>query len=176
MSDSHYDGVQQPAHVLNISHSLLDNVHDMMATMTISRDKTMSAEEMSASKLKTALSMSYAIGQKWPKADLTTSNAGYHDQISDTAALSSAAHPNYDNEELPIPPGISRGLTHWSSSRRETPDYVKYLEAQVKQLEESLSEVQQNHRSAADECLMLRYKNSLLERILLEKGMLLSEN
>ena len=30
--------------------------------------------------------------------------------------------------------------------------------------------LQQSHRSAADECLMLRYKNSLLERILLEKG------
>jgi hypothetical protein len=32
--------------------------------------------------------------------------------------------------------------------------------------------LQQSHRSAADECLMLRYKNSLLERILLEKGSL----
>lgn len=30
---------------------------------------------------------------------------------------------------------------------------------------------QKNHHRAADECLMLRYKNSLLERILLEKGM-----
>ena len=29
---------------------------------------------------------------------------------------------------------------------------------------------QKNHHQAADECLMLRYKNSLLERILLEKG------
>lgn len=29
---------------------------------------------------------------------------------------------------------------------------------------------QKNHHRAADECLMLRYKNSLLERILLEKG------
>lgn len=34
--------------------------------------------------------------------------------------------------------------------------------------------MQQSHRSAADECLMLRYKNSLLERILLEKGSLQS--
>jgi hypothetical protein len=30
--------------------------------------------------------------------------------------------------------------------------------------------LQNSHRNAADECLMLRYKNSLLERILLEKG------
>jgi len=33
-----------------------------------------------------------------------------------------------------------------------------------------LANLQQSHRTAADECLMLRYKNSLLERILLEKG------
>ena len=33
-----------------------------------------------------------------------------------------------------------------------------------------MQSLQQSHRNAADECLMLRYKNSLLERILLEKG------
>lgn len=37
--------------------------------------------------------------------------------------------------------------------------------------ETNLHSLQTAHRSAADECLMLRYKNSLLERILLEKGM-----
>jgi hypothetical protein len=36
--------------------------------------------------------------------------------------------------------------------------------------EENLQNLQASHRSAADECLMLRYKNSLLERILIEKG------
>ena len=36
--------------------------------------------------------------------------------------------------------------------------------------ETNLHNLQTAHRSAADECLMLRYKNSLLERILLEKG------
>ena len=41
-----------------------------------------------------------------------------------------------------------------------------------KQLEETLQSSQQSHRSAADECLMFRYKNSLLERILLDKGLL----
>ena len=36
--------------------------------------------------------------------------------------------------------------------------------------ETNLHSLQTAHRNAADECLMLRYKNSLLERILLEKG------
>lgn len=36
--------------------------------------------------------------------------------------------------------------------------------------ESNLNNLQTAHRTAADECLMLRYKNSLLERILLEKG------
>jgi hypothetical protein len=44
------------------------------------------------------------------------------------------------------------------------------LESTIKIHEENLQNLQQSHRSAADECLMLRYKNSLLERILLEKG------
>jgi len=44
------------------------------------------------------------------------------------------------------------------------------LETTIKQNEEALQSLQQSHRNAADECLMLRYKNSLLERILLEKG------
>ncbi|KAK3706106.1 hypothetical protein LTR37_012933 [Vermiconidia calcicola] len=54
--------------------------------------------------------------------------------------------------------------------RERRTEYIKQLEATIKQNEVSLSTLQQSHRSAADECLMLRYKNSLLERILLEKG------
>lgn len=54
--------------------------------------------------------------------------------------------------------------------RERRTEYIKQLEATIKQNEDSLSSLQQSHRSAADECLMLRYKNSLLERILLEKG------
>ena len=54
--------------------------------------------------------------------------------------------------------------------RERRTEYIKQLEANIKQNEETLSTLQQSHRSAADECLMLRYKNSLLERILLEKG------
>ncbi|KAK8172016.1 hypothetical protein BKA80DRAFT_261817 [Phyllosticta citrichinensis] len=54
--------------------------------------------------------------------------------------------------------------------RERRTEYIKQLESTIKHHEETLQTLQQNHRSAADECLMLRYKNSLLERILLEKG------
>jgi len=54
--------------------------------------------------------------------------------------------------------------------RERRTEYIKELEdeaathkAEIKRLEEARSH-------AVDECLMLRYKNSLLERILLEKG------
>jgi hypothetical protein len=46
----------------------------------------------------------------------------------------------------------------------------KQLEETIRVHEINLHNLQTAHRSAADECLMLRYKNSLLERILLEKG------
>ncbi|KAI9812184.1 MAG: hypothetical protein M1827_004850 [Pycnora praestabilis] len=54
--------------------------------------------------------------------------------------------------------------------RERRTEYIKQLETTIKHHEETLQNLQQSHRSAADECLMLRYKNSLLERILLEKG------
>ena len=54
--------------------------------------------------------------------------------------------------------------------RERRTEYIKQLEQTIKLHEETLQNLQQSHRSAADECLMLRYKNSLLERILLEKG------
>ena len=54
--------------------------------------------------------------------------------------------------------------------RERRTEYIKQLETTIKHQEDTLQNLQQNHRSAADECLMLRYKNSLLERILLEKG------
>jgi hypothetical protein len=54
--------------------------------------------------------------------------------------------------------------------RERRTEYIKQLESTIKRNEDSLQSLQQSHRSAADECLMLRYKNSLLERILLEKG------
>ena len=55
--------------------------------------------------------------------------------------------------------------------RERRTEYIKQLETTIKHHEDALQSLQQSHRSAADECLMLRYKNSLLERILLEKGL-----
>ncbi|KAA8646222.1 bZIP transcription factor [Aspergillus tanneri] len=54
--------------------------------------------------------------------------------------------------------------------RERRTEYIRQLESTIKRNEETLQTLQQSHRTAADECLMLRYKNSLLERILLEKG------
>ncbi|ORY14917.1 hypothetical protein BCR34DRAFT_559690 [Clohesyomyces aquaticus] len=54
--------------------------------------------------------------------------------------------------------------------RERRTEYIKQLESTIKHHEEALQNLQNSHRSASDECLMLRYKNSLLERILLEKG------
>lgn len=57
--------------------------------------------------------------------------------------------------------------------RERRTEYIKQLEANIKQNEELLTSLQENHRRINNDCLMLRYKNSLLERILLEKGTLL---
>jgi hypothetical protein len=54
--------------------------------------------------------------------------------------------------------------------RERRTEYIKQLEETIRVHESNLHSLQAAHRNAADECLMLRYKNSLLERILLEKG------
>jgi hypothetical protein len=54
--------------------------------------------------------------------------------------------------------------------RERRTEYIKQLEETIRVHESNLHNLQGAHRTAADECLMLRYKNSLLERILLEKG------
>ncbi|OAA50452.1 MEAB protein [Metarhizium rileyi] len=54
--------------------------------------------------------------------------------------------------------------------RERRTEYIKQLEETIRVHESNLQNLQSAHRNAADECLMLRYKNSLLERILLEKG------
>ncbi|KAF2742761.1 hypothetical protein M011DRAFT_412012 [Sporormia fimetaria CBS 119925] len=54
--------------------------------------------------------------------------------------------------------------------RERRTEYIKQLESTIKIHEDNLQNLQNSHRAAADECLMLRYKNSLLERVLLEKG------
>lgn len=56
--------------------------------------------------------------------------------------------------------------------RERRTEYIKQLEDTIRVHESNLTNLQAAHRSAAEECLMLRYKNSLLERILLEKGMM----
>lgn len=57
--------------------------------------------------------------------------------------------------------------------RERRTEYIKQLEETIRVHESNLHNLQAAHRTAAEECLMLRYKNSLLERILLEKGTLL---
>ncbi|KAH6606822.1 hypothetical protein Trco_005975 [Trichoderma cornu-damae] len=54
--------------------------------------------------------------------------------------------------------------------RERRTEYIKQLEETIRVHESNLHNLQAAHRTAAEECLMLRYKNSLLERILLEKG------
>ncbi|KAI0874335.1 hypothetical protein GGS24DRAFT_490050 [Hypoxylon argillaceum] len=54
--------------------------------------------------------------------------------------------------------------------RERRTEYIKQLEDTIRVHESNLTNLQTAHRNAAEECLMLRYKNSLLERILLEKG------
>ncbi|KAF1938555.1 hypothetical protein EJ02DRAFT_446733 [Clathrospora elynae] len=54
--------------------------------------------------------------------------------------------------------------------RERRTEYIKQLESTIKHHEDTVHSLQNSQRIAADECLMLRYKNSLLERILLEKG------
>lgn len=54
--------------------------------------------------------------------------------------------------------------------RERRTEYIKELEGTVGSYQRDLLDVQAAHGNIADECVMLRYKNSLLERILLEKG------
>lgn len=54
--------------------------------------------------------------------------------------------------------------------RERRTEYIKQLESTINMQEASLNNLNAAHRHTTDECLMLRYKNSLLERILLEKG------
>jgi adenylate kinase family enzyme len=50
-------------------------------------------------------------------------------------------------------------------------EYIKELEERVKKYSAKLKATETKRTDSADECLMLRYKNSLLERILVHKGM-----
>ncbi|KAM4065437.1 bZIP transcription factor [Hirsutella rhossiliensis] len=54
--------------------------------------------------------------------------------------------------------------------RERRTEYIKQLEETLRVQESSLPKLQTVHQTAAKECRMLQYKNSLLECILLEKG------
>ena len=54
--------------------------------------------------------------------------------------------------------------------RERRTEYIKQLETTIKHHEDTLQSVQQGHRSSNDECVMLRYKVSMYERILHERG------
>ena len=47
---------------------------------------------------------------------------------------------------------------------------MKKLETTIKRKDETIEDLERRHRSAADECLTLRYKNSLIERVILHYG------
>ncbi|KAJ5547483.1 hypothetical protein N7513_003557 [Penicillium frequentans] len=57
-----------------------------------------------------------------------------------------------------------------ASFRKHRTEHIHQLEKIIKRNGEVLQSLQQRYRSTSDDCLMLQYKNSLLERILLEKG------
>lgn len=86
--------------------------------------------------------------------------------MSGPAALTSKTNKIYATSEE----RKQRNRQAQAAFRERRTEYIKQLEQTIKLHEETLQNLQQSHRSAADECLMLRYKNSLLERILLEKG------
>lgn len=89
--------------------------------------------------------------------------------MSAPAALTSKRNKIYATSEE----RKQRNRQAQAAFRERRTEYIKQLEQTIKLHEETLQNLQQSHRSAADECLMLRYKNSLLERILLEKGELI---
>jgi hypothetical protein len=89
-----------------------------------------------------------------------------HRPMSAPAALTSKRIKIYATSEE----RKQRNRQAQAAFRERRTEYIKQLEQTIKLHEETLQNLQQSHRSAADECLMLRYKNSLLERVLLEKG------
>ncbi|KAI9680903.1 MAG: hypothetical protein M1829_000983 [Trizodia sp. TS-e1964] len=54
--------------------------------------------------------------------------------------------------------------------RERRSEYIKQLETALKLNEDALRALQQSQRASADECALLQYKNSLLERMMMEKG------
>ncbi|KAI1966828.1 hypothetical protein LOZ58_000317 [Ophidiomyces ophidiicola] len=120
-----------------------------------------------------------ALAPNLPAADMPLPDGSCSSSAStpepDTAAAASAAHPpKRKGGRKPIyatsEERKQRNRQAQAAFRERRSEYIKQLEATIQRHEDALRALQQNHRAAADECLMLRYKNSLLERLLLEKG------
>jgi hypothetical protein len=121
------------------------------------------------------------VPKREPSAERYTSSLGSSPEPDDSTGATSEKHTQ---EPAPAPKrkGGRKPIYATSEERKQRnrqaqaafrerrTEYIKQLETTIQQHEENLQNLQQSHRAAADECLMLRYKNSLLERILLEKG------
>ncbi|KAL1964095.1 hypothetical protein VTN77DRAFT_7513 [Rasamsonia byssochlamydoides] len=105
-------------------------------------------------------SMSSSVSTPEPEAETLTQD------VAQTQKRKGGRKPIYATSEE----RKQRNRQAQAAFRERRTEYIKQLESTIKRNEETLQSLQQSHRSAADECLMLRYKNSLLERILIEKG------
>ncbi|KAK1765635.1 hypothetical protein QBC33DRAFT_126269 [Phialemonium atrogriseum] len=107
-----------------------------------------------------------------PDAEHTTNNNGNHN--SNNTAAQENQQPKRKGGRKPIyatsEERKQRNRQAQAAFRERRTEYIKQLEETIRVHEQNLHSLQAAHRHAADECLMLRYKNSLLERILLEKG------
>ncbi|OLN93934.1 hypothetical protein CCHL11_03488 [Colletotrichum chlorophyti] len=111
----------------------------------------------------------------------TTGSSPEADQVAAVNGTSAVANAATENQQ-PKRKGGRKPIYATSEERKQRnrqaqaafrerrTEYIKQLEEAIRVHESNLHNLQAAHRTAADECLMLRYKNSLLERILLEKG------
>ncbi|KAF6815696.1 bZIP transcription factor [Colletotrichum sojae] len=125
-----------------------------------------------------------SIDNKDPVKEDTPETTGSSPEAEQTAAANgTAANANAATEnQQPKRKGGRKPIYATSEERKQRnrqaqaafrerrTEYIKQLEEAIQVHESNLHNLQAAHRTAADECLMLRYKNSLLERILLEKG------
>lgn len=88
----------------------------------------------------------------------------------ETEAVGSAT---YTQKNLPQQEQKGRRLQlnrqEQAAARERRTEYIKQLEGTIKHHEETLQNLQNSHSNIMDERLMLRYNNSLFERILLER-------
>ncbi|KAM5351256.1 hypothetical protein ACJ41O_003979 [Fusarium nematophilum] len=116
-------------------------------------------------------------GHRREETDSPTGSSPDRDQnpaTTSTNATQEAQQPKRKGGRKPIyatsEERKQRNRQAQAAFRERRTEYIKQLEETIRVHESNLHNLQAAHRTAADECLMLRYKNSLLERILLEKG------